>query len=504
MSDFYPQSNPRSEPPSRPHYEDSSESAGIWKSLAGIAGIMVVAGAIVGGAVWFMQSNQSPANPDAWDDRVEEYVRVVEQSRGLSFENPVWVEFLSEEEFRETVTEDEEHLSEEDQEFYDYYAGLLRSYGLLEGDVDLFEQNNQLYGDSVTGFYSDDSKTLTIRGDEITTDVKLTIVHELTHALQDQHFDLSTINDLEGQALLARRALIEGDARAVEVDYLRSLSDEEQNAYFDSFLDSEDDDDGTDDDGTDDGGDDDGGDVPSALSAPLQSSYDLGNGFISALRYEGGWARVNAAYDDPPTSMDHLLYPWRYLDGDDIETVEAPEVDDPDASAPEELGALDWYFILARVIDPAEALIVADGWGGDISIDFTEDSATCFVDNLTGDSAASTDSFEAAVNKWVAAAPDYRSVTRDGDLLTVKGCDPGTDASAAGADNSDEALQLPVIRVQVVNSWLEDGAPDEAARCAGDFVASEIPLELLIAPEFTAAQQTVFDELIAGLSEACN
>ncbi|MFV1991165.1 MAG: hypothetical protein ACC652_10535, partial [Acidimicrobiales bacterium] len=232
MSDIDGQYNLASEHSPRPDVQNPSGALGVWKSLAAIGGIMAVAGAIVGGSVWFMQSNQGPTSPDAWDERIEEYVRIVEQSRGLSFQNPVFVEFLSEEDFRETVTEDEEHLSDEDQEFYDYYAGLLRSYGLLEGDVNLFEENNELFGDSVVGFYSDDSKTLTIRGEEITTDVKLTIVHELVHALQDQHFDLSTTDDLEGQALVAKRALIEGDARAVEVDYLRTLSDSEQDAYF--------------------------------------------------------------------------------------------------------------------------------------------------------------------------------------------------------------------------------------------------------------------------------
>ncbi|MFV1989398.1 MAG: hypothetical protein ACC652_01500 [Acidimicrobiales bacterium] len=493
MSDIDNQHMPQSQ---------SSEAAGtdqiqprrtstLLQSVAGLVGIVLVAGVVVGGAAWIIGRDRGPGNPDAWDERVQEYVRFVESSRGLRFEQPVWVEFLEEEKFRETVTADEDDLSDEEQEGYEHYAGILRSYGLLEGDINLFEQNNELYGDEIVGYYSDETRTLTIRGEEVTTDVKLTIVHELVHALQDQNFDLGLTDELEGEALTAARALIEGDARAIEIEYLGTLSDDEQQAYFDSFDES------NNESATPDQ------EVPSVLSASLGSSYVLGNGFIDTLRQDGGWARVNAAYSDLPTSMDQLIYPWRYLAGDAVNEVDAPDVDNTDDSEPEEIGALGWFFILARVMDPPDALLVADGWGGDLAVDFTADDGTCFVDNLTGDDTAATDSFENAVSLWVEVSPEYRSMSRDGDVLRVEGCDPGTEAKIAGEDNSEDVLQLPVVRVEVVNGWLESGAPDESAHCAGEWVATQIPLELLIADDFTDDQQAEFDGIIEGLSAEC-
>ena len=49
-------------------------------------------------------------------------------------------------------------------------------------------------------------------------------VHELTHALQDQYFDLQKFVDAKTEnsdLLLAHSALVEGDATAVMIDYDR-------------------------------------------------------------------------------------------------------------------------------------------------------------------------------------------------------------------------------------------------------------------------------------------
>ena len=67
---------------------------------------------------------------------------------------------------------------------------MFRALGLIEGDVDLFDKSNELQGKGIIGFYSYDDERLRIRGTELTPDVECVLVHELTHALQDQNFDL--------------------------------------------------------------------------------------------------------------------------------------------------------------------------------------------------------------------------------------------------------------------------------------------------------------------------
>ena len=62
---------------------------------------------------------------------------------------------------------------------------------------------------------------------------RVTVVHELTHALQDQHFDLNKLTDATktSGADTALTALIEGDAVRVENKYVDALSKADQNAY---------------------------------------------------------------------------------------------------------------------------------------------------------------------------------------------------------------------------------------------------------------------------------
>ena len=76
----------------------------------------------------------------------------------------------------------------------------------------------------ILGVYDPPSKTLTIVTDAqgSRAQKELTYAHELTHALEDQHFGgLPSINGGGDDASIARRALVEGSARFTEVAYAR-------------------------------------------------------------------------------------------------------------------------------------------------------------------------------------------------------------------------------------------------------------------------------------------
>ena len=66
----------------------------------------------------------------------------------------------------------------------------MRALGLLDHRVDLLEVVNDLQGGGVIGLYDEEDKRIRMRGEDLTPAVKATLVHELTHALQDQHYDL--------------------------------------------------------------------------------------------------------------------------------------------------------------------------------------------------------------------------------------------------------------------------------------------------------------------------
>src|SRR3546814_375683 len=167
--------------------------AGVALLLLGVAAVVVVL------------LDRDSDHPDEWDSRVADLIPIVEKERGLEFKHPVHVDFRSEKDFRKDMTADEGDLTQEDKDELEQTSGLLRALGLLKSDVDLFKQMNALTGEGTLGFYSFEDKRIRVRGDKMTPAVTKTLVHELTHALQDQHFDLGKKFDEIGRASCRER-----------------------------------------------------------------------------------------------------------------------------------------------------------------------------------------------------------------------------------------------------------------------------------------------------------
>ena len=84
---------------------------------------------------------------------------------------------------------------------------------------------------ALLAYYDQDEDRIIIRGTEISPALSVTLVHELTHALQDQHFDLDREDESEDGGDEVFRSLVEGDATRVEDGYIASLSDDDRARY---------------------------------------------------------------------------------------------------------------------------------------------------------------------------------------------------------------------------------------------------------------------------------
>ena len=115
----------------------------------------------------------------------------VAELRGLEFEHPVPAEFLDDAAFEKRVTVDKGKLSKADKDDIERSQGQLRAVGLIGPAVDLLDATSSLQTSGVLAYYSPQTKKITVKG-KGTGDVatRVTVAHELTHALQDQHFDL--------------------------------------------------------------------------------------------------------------------------------------------------------------------------------------------------------------------------------------------------------------------------------------------------------------------------
>ncbi len=412
---------------------------------------------------------KGPPHPSKWDARVQKYVDFVEKKRDLKFEQPVYVDFLTDEEFTKKVTADADELTDEDLEEIEQSTGLLRALGVVEGDLDLFEKSNELNGKGIIGFYSYDDERLRIRGTEITPAVESTIVHELTHALQDQNFDLGKrYEELEkaddansSAAADGFDALVEGDARRIEAKWRDSLSERERRA-----LDKEQ---------SKGAKDFEAGskDVPEVLKALSAAPYELGQALLAVAVQQGEERAVDDLFRSPPKTEEQQLDPWTLVaDHQGFLTVPAPELADGekplDGDGGGAFGAVGWLLVLSERLPLEQALTAVDGWGGDSYVAYERDGASCLKANYRGDTPEDLGQMQAALRAWVGKLPASASVVREDMTLVFTSCDPGKNAAKVATGKSMDALTLALSRTYLSITLVKAGAPVPMARCSAD------------------------------------
>jgi hypothetical protein len=445
---------------------------------------------LLGGVAVFVGTREDgPRYPEEWDARVLDLVRFDEKQRGLTFKHPVEIEFMTEEDFKADVTTEDEDLSEEDRLDLDEAEAGFRALGLIGGEVDLFDSQNDIRGGGTLAYYSTDDKKVRVRGTELDVATEVTLVHELTHALQDQHFDLSRLDELEtdGEAT-AFRALVEGDATVVENAYIDQLSPADTDAYFAQNEEQADTADYRDD--------------PQVLVAMFTSPYVLGPPFVEALKAEGGNDAVNEALQDPPRSEAALLDIFTYLDEQVPVAVDLPAVDETNTQVDDgDFGATTWFLMLAQRIDVHRAIEVVDGWAGDSYVTYTEPSSrVCVTARYQGKEQADTDRMYEALKEWVMAEGGRGSTVNATDsYVELDSCDPGPTAELKGEDRSMQAIEMLGLRLQVVSEAFKAQADDQLAECASNGLVDRIELADL---DPAADQEAVGDKIQDALTEA--
>lgn len=424
----------------------------------------------------------SPPHPQAWDPRIADLADFVQDERGLSFDEPVYVDFLPEDEFVETVTGDDADLTGEDRAAIEDSVAELRALGLVEGDFDLFAEQNELQGDSTLAYYSPETERITVRGTEMTPFLRAVIVHELTHALQDQHFDLDAVREKVGEdGDLRFRAVVEGDASNVEDAYVAGLSAADQHLYSsaerDQLLEGDTDPDGT-------------AHSP-VLSAFLGAPYAFGPVFVRAIQAEEGNSAIDRAIQDPPTSEAALFDPNRFLDDIGPEVVDTPTVDDGQEILDDgEFGAFSWFVMLASRLDGRDALTFVDGWAGDSYVSYRDGDRICVKARYKATTDADAVFATELLDEWVAAMPAGAASVEDlGDReLQLSSCDPGTAVASSDLNDVTEALGFPVVRLTILAGTLgqADGIAFDEAWCYADHLVDQLTLDQLASDVMTS------------------
>jgi hypothetical protein len=178
----------------------------------------------------------------------------------------------------------------------------LKRLGLAPANFSLRPLIVRLLTEQVAGYYDPREQEFHL-ADWIDADGQKPIMaHELTHALQDQHFNLRRFEKWpkgDSDAELATHALIEGDATLAMTLYvgrnpLRALT------FLKSFMAADTSSQELD-------------KAPRALRETLLFPYQEGLTWTRALYQNGGWPSVSRAFKTLPQSTEQILHPPKYF-----------------------------------------------------------------------------------------------------------------------------------------------------------------------------------------------
>ncbi len=477
--------------PASPAPRGRARAAGVVAALA------LVAGAVVGGIAFRRhEAHVGPAAdppPAHWDGRLAPLAQAAQRLRGLTFEHPVSARFYDDATFDRLATRNLDSALA--LRSLTQAASEMRALGIAGPTTNLAAAERTLVASTALAFYDPRTKRISVRGTQLDAAHDVTIVHELTRALDDQYFDLEAIrrkaDDSDGDAVTA---LVEGDARDVEDRYVDSLSGElraqyqaeERRLQPSNAMPP--------------------AGVPDALVLSTEAPDDLGEQFVRALRTSGGVDAVNRAFRDPPGSDWYVVDPAAYLDHEQVQRVARPQLPTSSRLIADrgETGSLTLYLVLAERIDAHDALAASDAWRGDHTVLYSDGSQTCVADDIVASDQAARATLQRALLAWQHRMPprdvSVRALGTRG--VALRACDAGA-AAPRPTHQMVAAYALPLTRARVLATFLGNGNRPDAAWCTADQVVYAYSPADLSDPAGRAFATLQFAERLRGWMQAC-
>src|SRR5205809_951831 len=246
----------------------------------------------------------------------DEVLQQMSEITGLKLLTPLKKSLRSREEIRAYVIKQMNEEKNPAERYAD--ARTAEAFGLLPRGFDLDTFMVNVLTEQVEGLYDPRAQEFYIADWSPPGDQRMVMAHELTHALEDQHFHIEAWSRAarpNEDAELARDAVLEGSAMAAMVDYLilstgRSLKDlpEFDPSMLIGELES----------------------TPTLKSAPpflkdaLIFPYISGLNFSAVVLKSSGWPALSGVFEKPPVSTQQILHPGLYKSGRTPSTVSLP------------------------------------------------------------------------------------------------------------------------------------------------------------------------------------
>ena len=169
-------------------------------------------------------TGQEPPAPSA-ERTVDEVVAEVENLRGWAFKRPVKRERTSIEDAKRDLKRNLERTLPAERRAVT--RAFLSTAGFIPADLDIEATLLSLLEQQVAGYYEPETATLHLvqRPQRMPAFVeKIVLVHELTHALDDQHADIRTLTDPDGNRTadmdIVLTSLVEGSATSLMLQHM--------------------------------------------------------------------------------------------------------------------------------------------------------------------------------------------------------------------------------------------------------------------------------------------
>ncbi len=285
-----------------------------------------------------------------------------------------------------------------DKEFGSAALGL-SALGLLPRGIDLKKIYLGLLGEQIGAFYDQHSQELfTFSGQSLdNSQNRVILAHELTHALEDQHFNLSRLPlEVKGNddRALAASALVEGDATLVMNRYMTGslsaavIKDSLASAFTTDVRQL--------------------AAAPRYLRETLLFPYLRGLNYCQTLYDHDGWAALAEAFRHPPASTAEILHPERFW------LVPRPEPvavvftrTDTRGQEPVDDNVLGEFGVRqllgAWLKDDQRAAQTAAGWRGDRYLVYGDPTANSYLWRTCWEDAAAARRFTSAMNACLTA-----------------------------------------------------------------------------------------------------
>jgi hypothetical protein len=425
-----------------------------FRSLTTAVAVTCVA-VLAAGVADVASKHAAPTPAGTWDPRVLPIVRFVEAHRGLHFTRPVPVSFLSDHEFDKQVAVPAPE-SKKDKADLARLLSTLRALGLVHGTVDLNGQLDTLLKSNVIGLYVPKKKAVFVRGTELGPYARVTLAHELTHALQDQHFDIKKMQDsAPGGDTTAVTALIEGDAVRIQDQYQKALPSGDK-AEFDRVERIT---------ATRSKG---ASSVPAVLKDFLGFPYTFGPVLLDTLTAKDGNAAVDRAFRNPPSAEAQIVDPVGHPITEKPTPVPTPQLPAGakklDHVSP--FGQVSLFEVLGSWLGYRSAWDAVADWRGDTSVPYSAHGLTCVAVDVAMGSSTSTTLLATTFQRWVPHVPGA-TVTVSKGLVAVRSCDPGEHGRALPKLTAS-AFDVLSARAAIIHEVMSGGGPYRFGQCVAD------------------------------------